>query len=953
MVDGRRDKEPTTMNVDTVTQGMAATHRDPRRASAVGLALVLAALVLGVCVWSASPADAHVGINTFTMVPTGTQAGGHPDVDINMEWDTSESLDGGEVPPSNPCVCDDARVVIDHFPTGFIGNPHAAPVCEVVEFSFGRCPASSQIGGAVTLGFSPLYNVAPHPDEPALTAFWVPLVASPVFISLEGRTESDYGLDAESSPIYHPLALQGTGIRLWGVPADPIHDIERFVPPLQGFASCGGFSGGEEFEECAAEGVTGAKANVPPIPFLQAPTECGVPLSGGMDLEYYTQEIVRAEYPWPSTTGCEQLTFNPSLVAHPTTPQADSPSGVDVDLKVPQELSPTTPSPSEIKATKVTLPVGFSINPSAADGKVSCSDADSAIGTRDGATCPEFSKVGTLSLDSTALPQPIPGAIYLGDPKPGDRYRLLLAADGFGTHIKLAGSIFPNEENGQLVVSFPNLPQSPLTEFDFHFFGSERGLLATPERCGSYEVKSEFTPWDNLLPPQHSLSTFTVTSGPGGSPCPGDQRPFSPRVSAGADNTTAGMHSPFTLEITRADGDQNLSSIAVKTPPGFSATLKGVPYCADAAIEATAAASYSGAAEQASPKCPAASQIGTATAGVGAGTYQAYFAGKVYLAGPYKGEPLSIAVVTPAVSGPYDLGNVVVHAAIDVDPATAQVTAFSDPLPQILDGIPLRLRFIRVDLDRPDFALNPTNCDPFSVDATIGGDEGGVASPRAGFQVANCANLPYGPKLSLRLSGGVKRRGHPAVRAVFSAKPGEANTRKVSVALPPGELLDNSHIQTICTRVQFSADACPAGSAIGTAEATTPLLGSPLLGTVYLRSSTNKLPDLVLDLEGQIDVELVGRIDTAKGGALRATFAGVPDAPVSSFVLSLAGGSKGLLVNSESLCGKAKKATVSMTGQNGAVVDSKVKLQTRCGSKNARHKRHQKRRHLRTTRAVH
>jgi hypothetical protein len=412
-------------------------------------------------------------------------------------------------------------------------------------------------------------------------------------------------------------------------------------------------------------------------------------------------------------------------------------------------------------------------------------------------------------------------------------------------------------------------------------------------------------------------------------------------------NNTAGAYSPAKLELTRADGDQNLNTIDVKTPPGFAASLRGIPYCPDAALASISQSSYTGLEELASPKCPAASQIGSAVAGAGAGTHQVYVNGKVYLAGPYKGAPLSIVVVTPAISGPYDLGNVVVRAAVNVDSTNAQVTAVSDPLPQILDGIPLRLRTIRINLDRPNFTLNPTNCDPFAFQGTIGGDEGAFANPSTGYQVANCANLPYGPKLGLVLTGGVKRRGHPALKATFSAAPGEANTRRVSVSLPKGELLDNGHIGTICTRVQFSSDSCPAGATLGTAEASTPLLDQNLTGNVYLRSSTHELPDLVMDLEGQIDIELVGTIDTVKGGgALRATFQQVPDAPVTAFVLNLAGGKKGLLVNSESLCGKPKRAKVKMTGQNGAVVTSKPKLKTTCGSK-ARHKRHHSRKAVR------
>ena len=258
--------------------------------------------------------------------------------------------------------------------------------------------------------------------------------------------------------------------------------------------------------------------------------------------------------------------------------------------------------------------------------------------------------------------------------------------------------------------------------------------------------------------------------------------------------------------------------------------------------------------------------------GVGAGSHPLYNAGKVYLAGPHQGSPLSLVVVVPAVSGPYDLGNVTVRAALNVDPITAQVSAASDPIPQIVEGIPLRLRSLFVDLDRPRFTFNPTNCDPFAVVAGAAGNEGAHAAMSSKFQVANCSGLDYEPRLSLSLIGGTKRRGHPAIHAVLQAKPGEANTSRVTVALPPGHLLDNEHIGTVCTRVDFARDACPEVSRLGTAEATTPLLDRPLTGDVYLRSSNNKLPDLAIDLEGQI-VDRAGRANRqrqrAPAGELR------------------------------------------------------------------------------------
>ena len=298
--------------------------------------------------------------------------------------------------------------------------------------------------------------------------------------------------------------------------------------------------------------------------------------------------------------------------------------------------------------------------------------------------------------------------------------------------------------------------------------------------------------------------------------------------------------------------------------------------------------------------------------------------------------------VVPAVSGPYDLGNVVVRAAVFVNPKTAEITTRSNLIPMILDGIPLRIRSLLFDFDRPDFALNPTNCDSLDITSQVSGDQGATAEPSAHFQVANCADLGFGPKLSLKLNGSTKRRGHPALRAVLTAKPGEANLARTVVAMPASLLLDNGHIGTVCTKVQFAADACPADSVYGSASVTTPLLDQPLKGPVYLRSSNRKLPDLVADLEGQVDLELAGRVDTTKADALRTTFDAVPDAPVTKFVLDMKGGKKGLLVNSSSLCKGRKRATVKLAGQNGINSSKKQKLKTACGSSTSRNK-HRKR----------
>jgi hypothetical protein len=389
------------------------------------------------------------------------------------------------------------------------------------------------------------------------------------------------------------------------------------------------------------------------------------------------------------------------------------------------------------------------------------------------------------------------------------------------------------------------------------------------------------------------------------------------------------------MQLTRPDGNQPLAGLKVTAPPGFSATLKGVPYCSDAAIAQLNDAGYSGQAETASSACPSASLIGTAIAGAGAGERPVYVPGKVYLAGPYNGAPLSLEVVIPAVSGPYDLGNVAVRAAIGVNPITAQVTALSDPIPQILEGIPLRARSIEINLNRQNFALNPTNCDPLSIGATISGAEGAQAGLNANFQVANCSELPFRPKLALKLKGATKRTGTPALVATLTTGPGEANIANIQATLPHSEFLDNGHLEEPCTRAIFAqgsvpGEHCPAGSRIGFARAATPLLDKPLEGPVYLRSSSHKLPDIVAALHGQIDIELDGRVSSYRQ-RLRTTFSTVPDAPVSKFTLALDGGRKGLLENSADLCGHIRRASVQITGQNGKQANQSPVLSIPCG----------------------
>jgi hypothetical protein len=918
----------------------------------------LAVLAAALGAWLAIPAASQAEVPIYSLKPAtnSSKAGGHANTALSVEV----GVRGVTEPVSFPCICNTLRDLRINTPAGLIAAPGNISKCTAAEFAIKRCPTDSQLGLAVISFFpeesnygytiTPLYNMQPREDQLALLAAVAPESETPIYTDVTSRTESDYGLEFKTFGIPSILPPNLIATIFWGVPGDSVHDAFRV--PFEGISPHPGTPLKLKTFECGNDGVNPTQklledktpsggedcgwdpipSNSPIVPFVQNPTACLGETVFNVQALAYDLETSEASAPFPATTGCDQLSFDPSLSAKPTTTEADSPSGLDVNVNVPQTLSSSTPTASAIREAKVTLPEGFTINANAADGKSACTAAQAKFGTRLRAECPEEAKVGTMAIESTQFPSLLHGAMYLGEPLPGNRYRIFWAFDGFSLHVKLAGTATADPETGQLVTTFTDLPQFNFQNFNLHFFGAERAILATPEQCGTYPVQAEFTPWAYPeVPKQTSTQFFTIDSGPDGSPCPNGSRPFHPSFTGGVSDNTAGAHAPFSVDITRPDGDQTLTAINVKTPPGFSATLKGIPYCPESSIAQLQTSLYTGLQELASPSCPRASRVGTVIAGAGAGSKPLHVAGKVYWAGPYKGAPLSLVIVVPAVSGPYDLGNVVNRVALNVDPVTAQVSAVSDPLPRILEGIPLRTRRILVNLDRKDFALNPTNCNPLSVDALALGDEGATSTSSSHFQVANCAVLPFKPKLNLRMTGGLNRRGHPAIHAVLRTKPGEANFAGVSVTLPKGQLLDNSHIQTVCTRVDFAKSSCPPGSRLGRAEVTTPILDQPLKGGVYLRSSQHQLPDLVLDLEGQVDFEAAAKVDSVNG-RLRTTFVGIPDVPVSQIVVDLAGGKKGLLINSQGLCGVTRRASVRLLGQNGKRISSRTKLTTSCGN---------------------
>ena len=827
-------------------------------------------------------------------------------------------------------------------PRGFVVNPNATPVrCTEAQLEANNgCPSDSQVGAVVVSTAaggifphpSPLFNMVPPPGVAAQFGFDALQVG--IYVHLDGGIRAgDYALTAIASDVLsrgvNPLLSFQT--QLWGDPSDASHD------------------GGVEPQT---------------TPLLSMPTSCSDSLTMEASIASWEQPgifhqrsalFTDAEGNPTGVDGCDnpELKFAPTLKARPTTNVADSPTGLDVDLHIPQTNDLSELATPHLRKAEVTLPPGLVINPSSANGLAGCSSAQIGIsaqtGIADGAPahCPQASRIGTAEVETALVDHPLPGDVYIAtshDNPFNALFALYIAVEDpkSGVIAKLAGHVLPDPQAGRITAVFDNNPQLPFEDFKLRFFGGPAAPLRTPPTCANYSTTSQMTPWSapESGPPASPSDTYAITQAPAGGSCAATL-PNTPSFDAGSVSLIAGHYSPFVLNLRRNDGTQEFSSITMTPPPGLLGKLAGTPYCSEAAL--AAAAAKTGNQEKANSSCPSASQVGTVDIGAGAGAAPYYTQGKAYLAGPYKGAPLSLAIITPATAGPYDLGTVVVKSALKVDPETARITAVSDPIPQILQGVPLDVRSIALKLDKPNFTLNPTSCNPFAISGQLLSTQGQAAALQNPFQVAECGFLGFKPKLSLKLKGGTRRSDHPALKATLTMPPGGANIAKASVALPHSEFLDQAHIRTVCTRVQFAASACPPASVYGKATAFTPLLDAPLQGPVYLRSSNNPLPDLVADLNGQIPVVLVGRIDSVKGG-IRSSFEAVPDAPVSKFILEMKGGRKGLLVNSRNLCKSVNRATVLFDAQNGKIADSRPELKNDCKAKGKKAKKQKKKR---------
>jgi hypothetical protein len=892
-----------------------------------------------------------------------TQAAGHPPKGFTQIIVRHEPglVPGSKVPVGN------LKTVLVDLPPGLSVNPQATPQCDLAPgASPATCSGDSEVGTSTLTAVNPLtslpltlsapvFNLVPRVGEPARFGF--SLLGNDIFLNAGVAWEGDYheyftihatqlslGPGFELARILeNRLVFDGTigqskagGAFLTTPSTCNNPEVEPFKAQYSTVLHADGF----EPEQQAADDGYDLAAPAPPSPaFLASSQRVVSPVPKGAKPE-----------------NCGKVPFRPSTSADPGTAQTDSPAGATVNVKVPFE--PAAPIyDSNVKDANVSLPQGMGINPSAADALQVCTNEQFRKGSRAPVACPAGAKIGTVAIDTPPLPDgTLTGNVYLGnqesrDPESGNEYRIFLDAESAsrGLSIRLVANVVANARTGQLTAVVHDAPQLPFDSVQVKLNGGPKATLTSPPTCGPNATGHAMTAWSGTPDSGPADKGFTLTSAPGGGPCAKTMaaRPFAPGFSAKPKSTAAAAFTPFSVQISRPDGQQELKGVDVTLPPGATAKLAGVPYCPPAAI--AAAAGREGAAERADSSCPDQSQVGVATVAAGSGPSPLQIGGKAFLAGRYKGAPLSMAVITPAVAGPFDLGTVVVRVPLFVDPETAQIHAVSDPIPDVFGGAKLGIRSVTVNVNKDDFTLNGTNCSKMSTTGALIGGGADPANPAAfssfavsdPTQLTDCTPLGFQPKLNLRLFGATKRAKHPRLRAVLQARAGDANIARASVALPHALFLDQASLGQICTRTQFAAQACPKKSIYGHATAFTPLLGKPLAGPVYLRSSNNTLPDLVAHLEGQVDVDLVGRIDSFKGG-IRTTFDRVPDVPVSKFVMILPGGKHGLLVASRNLCRKPVKAIVQLKGQNGKKANKRTKLRTPCKKKHRKHGHHKK-----------
>jgi hypothetical protein len=891
-----------------------------------------------------------------------TQAGSHP-YEIFFAFNLNSKLEEGE----NGALIQaggNTRNITVSLPPGLVGNPTAVPQCKREDFNQEACDPSTEVGVTVASVLNrnlvgghwvfPIYNVVPPPGVPA--AFGFVIEGQDVFLEAGVRSGGDYGITVHVTNVQvldGTLHLLGARVILWGEPADPNHDEART-------------SKFWEHERCNR---AGCPSEAPHVPFLTLGGSCGGAVATGfLASTWETGETAAGSFlshdanlNEAGLTGCDHLRFGASISAQPDTSSADTPAGLTVEVHVPQEglVTPGALATSDIKGTTVALPSGVVINPGQAAGLQACRPGDLPGGDDlplpgengeeerfDGpAACPNASKVGEDEIETPLLGKPLKGNVYILQSNP-PHLKLLVAASGEGVNLKLVGDTElcettgqvingkTCESPGQLITTFTNTPELPFTNFKLSFSGGAQAALDTPTRCGTYTTTSDFTPWSEpAVGDVFPSSSFAISSGPGGSACPSGTLPFGPSLIAGATSPKGGAFTGFSMLLQSGDGQQRIEKLQFKLPQGLSGMLSAVPLCPEP--------------QAAQGTCSSASQIGHSTVASGPGPYPLTIPqpgdpeSPIYLTGPYQGAPFGLTIVTHVIAGPFNLGNVITRAKIEVDPHTAQVTVTTDPLPQVIDGVPTDLRLVNAVIDRPGFMFNPTHCAPAAFAGTAwgtpppgAGGPGATAAIASSFDVVGCKGLGFAPKFAVATSGKTSRSKGATLHVHLTYPQGPqgayANIHSVKVDLPKQLPSRLTTLQKACTAAQFESNpaGCPAASVIGHAKAITPILPVPLEGPAYFVSHGGEaFPSLIIVLQGYgVTLDLVGTTFISKAGITSSTFKTVPDQPVGSFELTLPEGKYSALAANGNLCSlthtltSKKTITKKIHGHNRRVV---------------------------------
>jgi hypothetical protein len=973
--------------------------RSLRTLAAIAAAALAGALASAPLASPARAAEAF-GVETFGMAietesnTPATRAGSHPyaltstimfDHTVTIEEEEfEENAEEEELPVEEPAVYahiyGNPRRLELNLPAGLVVNPTATSVrCTEAQLETGSganagCPAASAVGlatlylnglGAKTK--AAVYDMAPPPGVPAELGLNVDGLGFVVHLVGGVRTGGDYGFTGEVAEISQAASIYGLGLTLWGDPSAASHDAQR-----GGCASSGPVK--KEIEEEAFELENREKGEATreyhfscPVketgmPLLTLPGSCtGEPLETALSVDSWQEPGALdahgapdlSDSRWKTATasaspvsGCEEVPFAPALTVQPSprSPKAESPTGMSLDLKIPREEGMHNLAPADLKSLLVTLPAGMAVSAPVAGGLGACTgtaepgrpEGEIALHSAEPASCPEAAKLGEAEASTPLLGEPLKGAVYLAQQGAfeGSLIALYVVLEGGGVDIKLAARAALDPSSGQIALTLEDAPQVPLQELHLSLFGGPRAPLQAPSACGTYTISAQLEPWSGTSPVRRD-SRFTIDSG-----C---EHPFAPSFTAGSADSRAGGSSAFSVTISRQDREQRLARASVVAPPGLMAALKDVERCPDA--------------QAAGGECPAASMLGEATLALGPGEAPYWIeGGRIYLTGPYEGAPFGLAIAIPALAGPFDLGTVVVRARVEVDSHTAQIVIASDPLPTILQGVPLDIRTINLTIDRTGFILNPTDCSRLSVTGTLYGGDGANAAVSSPFRAVDCGSLPFKPKLTASTRARTSRKRGASLRLKVALGAGGANLAKVRVILPERLPARLTTLQNACLAGTFDADpaSCPGRSVVGTAKASTPLLAHPLTGRAYLIARPGSSPDLVLVLSGEgITLYLDGNLEVKKR-LVSATFNSIPDVPIGSLVATFPEGRHSIFASSlpawakGCMCKRRLRMLTELVAQNGARRTQSTKIAvTGC------HKKRKARAGHRATRAGH